>query len=158
MKEQIFLGDLTRCYEDSICISGTHGKTTTTSMVSLCFLEGLKDPSIQVGAYLKQIDGNYKVGNSEHFVIEACEYVESYLKLFPKTEIILNIDNEKKPSEIEFYVNKTRFTPSTKGLYGKIITMDITKYLENGKNTITFVPLKEADKDKTVYFWVEIEK
>ncbi len=71
---------------------------------------------------------------------------------------ILNIDNEKKPSEIEFYVNKTRFTPSTKGLYGKIITMDITKYLENGKNTITFVPLKEADKDKTIYFWVEIEK
>ncbi len=89
-----FLGDLTRCYEDSICISGTHGKTTTTSMVSLCFLEGLKDPSIQVGAYLKQIDGNYKVGNSEHFVIEACEYVESFLKFSPKAEIILNIDND----------------------------------------------------------------
>ncbi len=71
---------------------------------------------------------------------------------------ILNIDNEKKPSNIEFYVNKTRFNPSTKGLYGKIITMDITKYLENGKNTITFMPLNEADKDKTVYFWVEIEK
>lgn len=89
-----FLGDLTRCYEDAICISGTHGKTTTTSMVSLCFLEGLKDPSIQVGAYLKQIDGNYKVGNSEHFVIEACEYVESFLKFSPKAEIILNIDND----------------------------------------------------------------
>lgn len=89
-----FLGELTRCYEDTICISGTHGKTTTTSMVSLCFLEGLKDPSIQVGAYLKQIDGNYKVGNSEHFVIEACEYVESFLKFSPKAEIILNIDND----------------------------------------------------------------
>ena len=63
-------------------------------MVSLCFLEGLKDPSIQVGAYLKQIDGNYKVGNSEHFVIEACEYVESFLKFSPKAEIILNIDND----------------------------------------------------------------
>lgn len=89
-----FLGELTRCYEDTICISGTHGKTTTTSMISLCFLEGLKDPSIQVGAYLKQIDGNYKVGNSEHFVIEACEYVESFLKFSPKAEIILNIDND----------------------------------------------------------------
>lgn len=89
-----FLGELTRCYKDTICISGTHGKTTTTSMVSLCFLEALKDPSIQVGAFLKQIDGNYKVGNSEHFVIEACEYVESFLKFSPKAEIILNIDND----------------------------------------------------------------
>lgn len=71
---------------------------------------------------------------------------------------ILSIDNEKKPSNIEFYVNKTRFNPPTKGLYGKVITMDITKYLENGKNTITFLPLSEADKDKAVYFWVEIEK
>lgn len=75
-----------------------------------------------------------------------------------QAKYILNIDNEKKPSHIEFYVNKTRFNPSVKGLYGKIITMDITKYLENGKNTITFMPLIEADKDKTVYFWVEIEK
>ena len=89
-----FLGELTRCYKDTICISGTHGKTTTTSMISLCFLEGLKDPSIQVGAFLKQINGNYKVGNSEHFLIEACEYVESFLKFSPKAEIILNIDND----------------------------------------------------------------
>ena len=89
-----FLGELTRCYQDTICISGTHGKTTTTSMISLCFLEARKDPSIQVGAYLKQLDGNYKVGNSEHFIIEACEYVESFLKFSPKAEIILNIDND----------------------------------------------------------------
>ena len=89
-----FLGELTRCYKDTLCISGTHGKTTTTSMISLCFLEGLQDPSIQVGAFLKQINGNYKVGNSEHFIIEACEYVESFLKFSPKAEIILNIDND----------------------------------------------------------------
>lgn len=89
-----FLGALTRCYKDTICISGTHGKTTTTSMVSLCFLEALKDPSIQVGAFLKPLNGNYKVGNSEHFIIEACEYVESFLKFSPKAEIILNIDND----------------------------------------------------------------
>ena len=89
-----FLGALTRCYEDTICISGTHGKTTTTSMISLCFIEALKDPSIQVGAVLKDLNGNYRVGNSEHFIIEACEYVESFLKFSPKAEIILNIDND----------------------------------------------------------------
>ena len=94
MERADFLGELTRCYTDTICISGTHGKTTTTSMVSLCFIESLKDPSIQVGAYLKQIKGNYRVGNSEHFIIEACEYVESFLKFSPKSEIILNIDND----------------------------------------------------------------
>ncbi len=89
-----FLGEITRCFSDTITISGTHGKSTTTSMVSLCFLEANQDPSIQVGADLSQIDGNYKVGNSEHFIIESCEYVESFLKFSPKSEIILNIDND----------------------------------------------------------------
>ena len=51
-----FLGELTRCYEDTITISGTHGKSTTTSMVSMCFLEALKDPSIQVGADIKALN------------------------------------------------------------------------------------------------------
>ena len=96
-----FLGDLTRCYENTIAISGTHGKTTTTSLVSLCFLEALKDPSIQVGAFIKELDGNYRVGNSEYFIIEACEYVESFLKFSPKSEIILNIDND----HLDYYKN-----------------------------------------------------
>lgn len=89
-----FLGKLTKAFRNTICVSGTHGKTTTTSMISMCFLEACKDPTIQVGAYLNSIDGNYRVGNSEYFIIEACEYVESYLKLFPKTEVVLNIDND----------------------------------------------------------------
>ena len=63
-------------------------------MVSLAFLESNQDPSIQVGAILDEIDGNNKVGNSEHFIIEACEYVESFLKFSPKSAIILNIDND----------------------------------------------------------------
>ena len=89
-----FLGILTKSFKNTICVSGTHGKTTTTSMISLCFLQAGKDPSIQVGAYLKQLDANYRVGKSDYFIIEACEYVESYLKLFPKVEVILNIDND----------------------------------------------------------------
>ena len=96
-----FLGELTRCYENTIAISGTHGKTTTTSLVSLCFIEALKDPSIQVGAILPEINGNYRVGNSENFIIEACEYVESFLKFSPKSEIILNIDND----HLDYYKN-----------------------------------------------------
>ncbi len=89
-----FLGEITKAYTNTIGVSGTHGKTTTTSMISLCFLEACYDPTIQVGAILKQIDGNYRVGNSEYCIIEACEYVESFLKFFPKAEVILNIDND----------------------------------------------------------------
>ena len=94
MERSTFLGLITKAFSDSICVSGTHGKTTTTSMIACCFLEAHKDPSIQVGAILKQIDGNYRVGNSNYFIIESCEYVDSFLKFFPKTEIILNIDND----------------------------------------------------------------
>lgn len=94
VERSTFLGFITKAFEDTICISGTHGKTTTTSMVSMCFVEACKDPSIQVGATLKAIDGNYRIGNSEYFIIEACEYVESFLKFYPKSEIILNIDND----------------------------------------------------------------
>ena len=94
MERSAFLGLLTKDFEDTICVSGTHGKTTTTSMVSMCFIEAGLDPSIQVGANLKAINGNYRIGNSEYFIIEACEYVESFLKFYPKSEIILNIDND----------------------------------------------------------------
>ena len=89
-----FLGMITESFKNTIGISGTHGKTTTTSMVALCFLEANLDPTIQVGAILKQIDGNYRIGNSENFIIEACEYVESFLKFKTKAQIILNIDND----------------------------------------------------------------
>lgn len=89
-----FLGLITKAFDNTICVSGTHGKTTTTSMVSMCFLEAGFDPSIQVGADLKAINGNYRIGKSDNFIIEACEYVESFLKFYPKAEIILNIDND----------------------------------------------------------------
>ena len=89
-----FVGFLTRVYSDTIGVSGTHGKTTTTSMISLCFIDAGLDPNIQVGAYLKPINGNYRIGKSDYFIIEACEYVESFLKFNPKSEVVLNIDND----------------------------------------------------------------
>lgn len=94
MERADFIGKITADFSDTIAVSGTHGKTTTTSMISVCFLKALLDPTIQVGAVLKQIDGNYKVGNSNYFILEACEYVESFLKFTPKTAVFLNIDND----------------------------------------------------------------
>ncbi len=88
------LGLLMSEYESSIAISGTHGKTTTTSMVSLILNHAQKDPTILVGGNLPEIGGNVRVGNSRHFVTEACEYMDSFLSLKPKIEIILNIDSD----------------------------------------------------------------
>ena len=86
------LGQIMRNYDTPIAISGTHGKTTTTSMVSHILLEGDCDPTISVGGILPAIHGNIRVGNSETFITEACEYTNSFLSFFPKISVILNID------------------------------------------------------------------
>lgn len=95
MERSEFLGELTKLYSETIGICGTHGKTTTTSMVALAFLNAGADPTIQVGAdYLKEIGANYRVGNSPYFIIESCEYVESFLKFHPETATLLNIEED----------------------------------------------------------------
>lgn len=88
------LGELMKGYKNSIAIAGTHGKTTTTSMISLILKEANLDPTILVGGNLAEIDGNVKIGSSPYFVTEACEYMDSFLELKPKIEIILNIDSD----------------------------------------------------------------
>lgn len=86
------LGQLMTNYNTPVAVAGTHGKTTTTSMLSHILLAGKKDPTISVGGILKAIGGNIRVGGSEVFVTEACEYTNSFLHFFPKVGIILNID------------------------------------------------------------------
>ena len=86
------LGQLMTNYDTPIAVSGTHGKTTTTSMLSHIFLAGDMDPTISVGGILKAIHGNIRVGSSGLFVTEACEYTNSFLHFFPKIRVILNID------------------------------------------------------------------
>ncbi|MBR0600443.1 UDP-N-acetylmuramate--L-alanine ligase [Sinanaerobacter chloroacetimidivorans] len=88
------LGALMQEYKTSIAIAGTHGKTTTTSMISLILEKSSSDPTILVGGNLSEINGNVKIGNSEYFVTEACEYMDSFLSLNPMIEIILNIDSD----------------------------------------------------------------
>ena len=88
------LGALMSDYSTSIAVSGTHGKTTTTSMVSLILEKAGTDPTILIGGNLPEFHGNAKIGHSEYFVTEACEYMDSFLSLRPKIEIILNIDSD----------------------------------------------------------------
>lgn len=86
------LGAIMDQFENTIAVSGTHGKTTTTSMISAIVLEAGLDPTIHVGGLLDLIGGNTRIGNSEYFIAEACEYKNSFLKFRPSLAIVLNID------------------------------------------------------------------
>ena len=88
------LGQLMRNYQTSIAVAGTHGKTTTTSMIASILLEEDADPTISVGGILPSIGGNIRVGGSEMFLTEACEYTNSFLHFFPTIGIILNIEED----------------------------------------------------------------
>mgnify|MGYP001018054825 FL=1 len=86
------LSDIMKGYKYSIGVSGTHGKTSTTSMLSHILIEAKKDPTISVGGMLPLIGGNLKIGKEEFFLTEACEYTNSFLELSPNVEVILNIE------------------------------------------------------------------
>ncbi|MBP3807327.1 MAG: UDP-N-acetylmuramate--L-alanine ligase [Eubacterium sp.] len=95
------LGQLMDNYNYSVAVAGTHGKTTTTSMMSYIMLEAGTDPTISIGGHLNEINGNIRVGNSEYFVTEACEYTNSYHEFKPYASIILNVDND----HLDFFKN-----------------------------------------------------
>ena len=88
------LGEMMRNYKNAIAIAGTHGKTTTTSMVTEIFLQAKNDPTISVGGILPAIGGNIRVGGPEFFVTEACEYTNSFLSFYPTMAVILNIEED----------------------------------------------------------------
>ena len=88
------LGQLMKNYEVPIAISGTHGKTTTTSMISEILLKADADPTLSIGGVLKTIGSCIRVGGPKYFVTEACEYTNSFLSFFPKIGIILNIEED----------------------------------------------------------------
>lgn len=95
------LGQIMKNYELPIAISGTHGKTTTTSMVSEILLAAEKDPTLSIGGILKSIGGNIRIGASPYFVTEACEYTNSFLSFFPKISLILNVEED----HMDFFKN-----------------------------------------------------
>ena len=90
-----FLGKLLKLYEKPICIAGMHGKTTTTSMIATVFKTASLNPTVLVGSRLKELGNvNYMIGNNNFFVLEACEYVDSFLNFPGDTHVILNIEEE----------------------------------------------------------------
>lgn len=89
-----FLGAIMKEYPHSINVAGTHGKTTTTSMLAHALIYAELDPTISVGGVLDLIGGNIRTGNSDYFVTEACEYTNSFLKFYPTVALITNIEED----------------------------------------------------------------
>lgn len=127
------LGQIMDNYRNSIAVSGTHGKTTTTSMISQILLQAKADPTITVGGILKAIGGNLRVGKSNVFLSEACEYTNSFLHFYPKYSIILNIEAE----HLDFFkdiddIRRSfrRFAQNTRTDGAVIINGEIARYTE----------------------------
>ena len=85
-------GMIMREYRDAICVSGTHGKTTTTSMVTHVMMEAKKDPTVMIGGALPLLGAGHRVGGGDTIVLESCEYCDSFLNFYPTLAVILNIE------------------------------------------------------------------
>ena len=88
------LGLIMKDYKTAISVAGTHGKTTATSMFAYILLEAQTDPTIMVGGKLDGIDGNLRIGKSDYFITETCEYMRNFLKFFPSVAVILNVEED----------------------------------------------------------------
>mgnify|MGYP002624994080 CR=1 FL=1 len=108
------LGEIMENYSRSIAVAGTHGKTTTTSMISQILLETTDNPTISVGGILDAIGSNVHVGDSDVFITEACEYTNSYHSFFPKYNIILNVEAD----HLDFFKNLDNVRKSFKKFAG----------------------------------------
>ncbi len=85
-------GVIMREYKNAICISGTHGKTTTTSMITHIFMLAEQDPTVMLGGYLPLLKAGHRVGKGETIIMESCEYCDSFLNFYPTIAIINNIE------------------------------------------------------------------
>jgi len=137
IKRSELLSAIMKEYKKSVAISGCHGKTTTTAMLSEIFISAGLDPTVFLGGEYSYF-GNYRKGDSEYAVVEACEFRKSFLDLSPKISVVLNIDNDHMDS----YNGMSDLVDSFKCFVGdnlSVINAD-DKYAEYISNctTVTF--------------------
>ena len=85
-------GQIMKSYKNAVCISGTHGKTTTTSMMTHILMEAQFDPTVMIGGYLPLLHAGHRVGHGDTIVLESCEYCDSFLNFFPTVAVVLNVE------------------------------------------------------------------
>ena len=85
-------GAIMQRYENAVCIAGTHGKTTTTSMTTHIFMAAQADPTVMIGGTLPMLHSGYRVGKGDTIILESCEYCNSFLHFFPTVAVVLNVE------------------------------------------------------------------
>ncbi len=149
------LGALMQLYKYPIAIAGTHGKTTTTSMMSLILLAAETDPTILVGGELPQIGGNFRLGKRDYLPFEACEYVESFLHFKPFLSIITNVEEDHLDyfSDINHIISSFRKFASLTSPHGCIIVCSDDKnaleVVQNVDKKVIFYGLNDKNADYT---------
>ena len=94
VERRVMLGYVSRMYSHSVCVSGTHGKTTTTSMCTHIFMAAEADPTVMIGGTLPLLHAGYRVGQGDTIILESCEYCNSFLSFFPTVAVILNVEED----------------------------------------------------------------
>ncbi len=140
-----FLGALMKEYSQAVGISGTHGKTTTTSMLAHALVFADTDPTISVGGELDLIDGNIRTGKSGYFVTEACEYTNSFLKFFPSIAVITNIEED----HLDFFSGIDEIIESFKKF--ALLTKDKGFVIANGEDENIKKALADTDLNVITY-------
>ena len=87
-------GEIMRSYKNAVCVSGTHGKTTTTSMLTHILMEANLDPTVMIGGYLPLLHASHRVGHGDTILLESCEYCDSFLNFFPTLALVLNVEED----------------------------------------------------------------
>ncbi len=141
------LGIVTSWYDNAICVSGTHGKTTTTSMITQILCTAGVDLSAFIGGKLPCIGGSGRAGKSDIMVCEACEFVDTFLKLFPDAAVILNIDED----HLDYFKNLDNIIKS----FHKFSEMASKALIINGDDENTLKAVKGVEGKEIITFGLD---
>ncbi len=144
------LGAIMKRYQNPIAVSGTHGKTSTTGMISQIYLEADMDPTVTIGGELDVIGGNLRVGKKDIFIAEACEYHRSFLKFSPKTTVMLNIEEDHLDfftgleDIIDTFHRLALITPDDGALIANVDDKNVVKAIEGVDRNIVTIGIETA--------------
>ncbi len=136
IERSVMLGIVSRRYQNSVAVSGTHGKTTTTAMISQVLIGSKFEPTAIIGGTLPLIGGNSYVGTSDIIVCEACEYVDSFLQITPAVSVILNVDAD----HLDYFENLDNIKKS----FGKFVNQTSNAVIVNGDDQNALDSVKDS--------------
>jgi len=130
-------GVIMQAYKHAICISGTHGKTTTTSMMTHILMGAQKDPTVMIGGYLPILGAGHRVGHGDTILLESCEYCDSFLNFFPTIAVILNIEAD----HLDYFKDLQQIEHS----FHDFAALATDRILANGDDANTMEALRDLD-------------